>query len=101
MAGGECATGEILNGDDMTEESIRKDAAEALRRLLDAEERGELDAPGSQGARLLRRMEGAAAGLEATAPTDGRATNLLETTMGPASETESVPPNDEGSETSQ
>lgn len=39
-------------------------AAAMLRRLLDAVEEGDLDAPGSHGARLLRRMEGAAAALE-------------------------------------
>lgn len=30
-----------------------------LRRLLTAVEEGDIDAPGSHGARLLRRMEGA------------------------------------------
>src|SRR5687767_14881586 len=48
-----------------------EEAAAALGRLLDAVERGELDAPGSHGARLLRRMEGAVAGLVVAAP--GRA----------------------------
>jgi hypothetical protein len=62
---------EILNGDDVTEEPIRKDAAAMLRQLLDVVERGELDAPGSQGARLLRRIEGAVAGLEAASPQEG------------------------------
>lgn len=37
-----------------------------LRRQLEAVERGELDAPGSQGARLLRRIEGAVIALEET-----------------------------------
>ena len=50
----------MAQGDD-----ARKEAAAVLRRLLDAVDDGQLDAPGSQGARLLRRMEGAVAAWEA------------------------------------
>lgn len=42
----------------------REEAAGMLRRLLAAVEEGDLDAPGSHGARLLRRMEGALAAWE-------------------------------------
>lgn len=49
----------------MTEaERARREAAEMLRMLLDAQARGDLEAPGPQGARLARRMEGAATALE-------------------------------------
>jgi hypothetical protein len=43
------------------------ETAELLRRLLDAVEKGELDASSSQGARLVRRIEGAVLTLEAMA----------------------------------
>lgn len=45
-------------------DDAKDDAATMLRRLLEAIEHGELEAPGSQGARLLRRMEGAIAALD-------------------------------------
>ncbi|MHB8670801.1 MAG: hypothetical protein ACYDAD_09630 [Acidimicrobiales bacterium] len=40
------------------------DAAAMLRRVLDAVDRGELDASGSAAASLVRHLEGAAAVLE-------------------------------------
>lgn len=40
------------------------ETAALLRRLLDEVEAGRLDAPGSAGARLLRRLEGAATAFE-------------------------------------
>jgi hypothetical protein len=43
------------------------EAAELLRRLLAAVEAGQLDASSAQGARLLRRIEGAVLMLEAIA----------------------------------
>jgi len=42
----------------------RQQAAAMLRRQLEAVQRGELDAPGSHGARLLRRLEGVVIALE-------------------------------------
>jgi hypothetical protein len=47
------------------------ETAEVLRRLLDAVEAGELDASSAQGARMLRRIEGAALTLEAIAAPAG------------------------------
>ena len=46
--------------------STRTEAADLLRSLLDEVKAGRLVAPGSIGARLLRRMEGAAVALEAS-----------------------------------
>jgi hypothetical protein len=46
------------------------ETAELLRRLLDAIEKGELDASSAQGARLLRRIEGAVLTLEAIATSE-------------------------------
>jgi len=43
------------------------ETAELVRRLLEAVEAGELDASSAQGARMLRRIEGAALTLEAIA----------------------------------
>lgn len=39
--------------------SARERAAAMLREVIEAVDAGDLDAPGPQGARLLRRMEGA------------------------------------------
>ncbi|MBA2725310.1 MAG: hypothetical protein H0U53_04910 [Actinobacteria bacterium] len=44
--------------------AVLRDAATLLRRLIDAALSGELEAESSQGRRLLRRLEGAAAALE-------------------------------------
>ena len=43
----------------------RRDAAQALRRILDAVEAGELEADSPQAKALLRRLQGAVVGLEA------------------------------------
>lgn len=50
----------------------RADAAAVLRRILVAVDRGDLDAPGAAGGRLLRRMEGAAAAWKAAGPGPGQ-----------------------------
>ncbi len=49
----------------MTRPSPEAEVAAVLRRVLDAVHRGELDADGREALGLLRRMEGAAAALEA------------------------------------
>lgn len=50
----------------MTKTEMASTAA-LIRRLVDAVERGELTATGPKGLALLRRLEGAAAALEAAA----------------------------------
>ncbi len=50
--------------EDMGSERVQAEAAAMLRRLLEKVERGELEAKGGQGARLLRRLEGAATAWE-------------------------------------
>ena len=47
-------------------------AAQLLRRLLDAVERGQLVADGPVGVNLVRRMDGAALALEAVSEIEGR-----------------------------
>lgn len=46
-------------------DEARRDAAQALRRLLNAVEAGELEADSPQAKALLRRLQGAVTGLEA------------------------------------
>ncbi len=43
----------------------RRDAAQAVRRIVDAVEAGELEADSAQAKALLRRLQGAVSGLEA------------------------------------
>lgn len=64
---------EIARGDaQMTRPSPEAEAAAMLRRVLDAVHRGELDADGREALGLLRRMEGAAAALEASSASQKR-----------------------------
>ena len=50
---------------DMTTKAERLEAAQLARRLLDAVERGDLEADTPAGRRLVRRIEGATAAWEA------------------------------------
>lgn len=58
------------------------EAAVMFRRLIEAVERGDLDAGGSQGRRLLRRMEGAATALDEASRRRGRPGRSTGTTGG-------------------
>ncbi len=46
-------------------QSVEAEAGTLIRRVLEAVERGELEAGGTHGVALLRRLEGAAVALEA------------------------------------
>jgi ABC-type arginine transport system permease subunit len=56
----------------MTRPSPEAEAAAVLRGVLDAVHRGELEADGREALGLLRRMEGAAAALEASSANQKR-----------------------------
>ncbi len=56
----------------MTRPSPEAEAAAVLRRVLDAVHRGELEADGREALGLLRRIEGAAAALEAASANQKR-----------------------------
>ncbi len=60
-------TGKPLIRGEGHQRALIKEAAGLVRRLIQAVNDGELDASSSQGRRLLRRLEGAAAAFEETA----------------------------------
>jgi hypothetical protein len=55
----------------MAKRSVEAETAATLRQLLEAVEQGELEPGGERGVALMRRMEGAAVALEASAEATG------------------------------